>query len=335
MSAILGNGWERGDEYLTLNVWAPDDDVTGRPVMVYVHGGGLLSGSGHASMYDGTNFARDAIVLVTVNYRLGAIGWLDLPGAPRNRGVLDVLAALRWVRDHIADYGGDPDNITLFGQSAGAILIAALLSMPEADGLVRRAISQSGGPHTYNTGQAARVTQALARELGIEPTLAAFAAIDDEDLVQATARMGVVDTRYDLSLGTSPFKPVVDGQLRLAPVDLLIGTNTDEADLYVVEPVTDDDVLAAATRRVPDPQALVAEYKARFDRPAQQLSALITDLFTEVNDRLAAEHGGRVWTYRFSLPEGAPHCAELPSVFGTGPWHDAWVRFARGATPWG
>nr|WP_305874552.1 carboxylesterase family protein [Kutzneria sp. CA-103260] len=335
MSAILGTGWDRGDPYLTLNIWSTQRQA--RPVMVYVHGGGFLSGSGHASMYDGTDFARDGVVLVTLNYRLGAIGWLDLPGAPRNRGLLDVIAALRWIRDHIGEFGGAPDNVTLFGQSAGAMLIAALLSDPTlladpaADGLVRRAISQSGGAHMFGAEQADRVTRALAERLGIEPSLDAFQQVSDENLVEATAGL-VVDTRFDRSLGTSPFKPVVD-DLELAPVDLLIGTNEDEAGLYVHAPVTDEDVVKAAARRDPDPERLVAEYRRRFAEPLDQLTALLTEQFETGSTRIAQAHRGKVWAYRFGLGGAAIHCAELPFVFRPGPVHDAWVRFATVGDP--
>ncbi|WP_326952847.1 carboxylesterase family protein [Amycolatopsis sp. NBC_01286] len=332
LAAILGPGWEPGPGYLTVNVWTPDSPARDLPVMVFVHGGGFLSGSGHAPMYDGTTFARDGVVLVTLNYRLGAVGWLDLPDAPRNRGLLDVLAALRWVRAHIAGFGGDPGNVTLFGQSAGAMLIAALLATPEADGLVHRAISQSGGAHVFSPAQAERVTAALAAKLDVAPTARAFAGIGDADLVRAGAELRV-DTRYDRSLGVSPFKPVVDGALELAPVDFVIGTNENEADLYVFEPVTDADVLAAATRRHPEPERLAASYRARFARPADQWSALVTEQFETGSTQLAGAHRGRVWTYRFGRDGGAPHCAELPFVFGPGPLHDAWVAFATTGDP--
>ncbi|MYX08538.1 carboxylesterase family protein [Streptomyces sp. SID8375] len=99
MSALLGSGWATGEDYLGVNVWTPSPHRDRLPVMVYVHGGGFLNGSGRAELYDGTGFARDGVVLVTLNYRLGVTGWLDVPGAPANRGLLDVIAALGWVRE--------------------------------------------------------------------------------------------------------------------------------------------------------------------------------------------------------------------------------------------
>lgn len=170
MAAYFGPGWVPGADYLTVNVWAPRPRPSAAPVMVFVHGGGFVAGSNRSPLYDGSRFARDGVVLVTVNYRLGIPGFLDLPGAPRNRGLLDVLAALRWVRRNIAAFGGDPGNITLFGQSAGATLTGAVLADPASAGLVGRAIVQSGsGRGAFTPGQAARVTAAAAEALGIPP----------------------------------------------------------------------------------------------------------------------------------------------------------------------
>ncbi|MCZ9344888.1 carboxylesterase family protein, partial [Streptomyces sp. TRM76130] len=159
MTPYFGTGWSRGEDYLTVNVRTPSAASGGLPVMVFVHGGGFVAGSTRSALYDGSAFARDGVVLVTLNYRLGIAGFLDLPGAPANRGLLDVVGALRWVRENIAGFGGDPDNVTLFGQSAGATLVGGVLATPEAAGLFRRAIVQSGnGRGAFTTEQAARVT---------------------------------------------------------------------------------------------------------------------------------------------------------------------------------
>src|SRR5690606_4159459 len=129
---------------LYLNVWTPSLDGS-LPVMVWIHGGGFEMGSGSSPLYDGTSFARDGVVLVTLNYRLGAFGFLelgdldaDLTGSG-NCGLLDQVAALEWVRDNIASFGGDPDQVTVFGESAGAMSIASLMAMPSAAGLFHRA----------------------------------------------------------------------------------------------------------------------------------------------------------------------------------------------------
>ncbi len=316
LSPVLGQGWVRGEDYLTVNVWTPRTDGDA-PVMVFVHGGGFLSGTGQAPLYDGTSFARDGVVLVTLNYRLGALGWLDLPGAPRNRGLLDVLTALRWVREHIADYGGDPDRVTVFGQSAGGMIVSALLVTPEAAGLFRGAISQSGGLHTLTGAEAAETTRALADRLGVPATAEAFAAIPDERLVSALADLPGVGPRL------SPLGVVLDEVAPPHPVDLLVGTNTQESLLY--------------------------------QRPEQ--SAGIDAMFRDARERLASRYD-KVFSYDFDWrggPFGACHTAELPFVFDNtalpalrtangllGPdippslateMHGAWVRFATTGDP--
>src|SRR5215469_10170018 len=131
-----------GDDWLNLNVWTPD--LAGQaPVMVWIHGGAFANGNSAVRMYDGYPFARDGVVLVTINYRLGIDGFALLPGTPPNRGLLDQVAALEWVRDNIAAFGGDPDNVTIFGESAGGMSAMTLLGMPRASGLFRRVIAQS------------------------------------------------------------------------------------------------------------------------------------------------------------------------------------------------
>ncbi|AXB42150.1 carboxylesterase/lipase family protein [Amycolatopsis albispora] len=315
LSPVIGAGWVRGDDYLTVNVTTPS--TTGSaPVLVFVHGGGFISGTGQAPLYDGTAFARDGVVLVTLNYRLGAPGWLDLPGAPRNRGLLDVVAALRWVRAHIAEYGGDPDQVTVSGQSAGAMIVGALLVTPEARGLFRRAISQSGGLSTMTGAQAAETTRALADRLGIEPTVEAFAGIPDERLVAAL-------TQVPGGTRLTPLGVVLDEVPAAHPVDVLAGTNTEESRLYQLP-----------------------EYSEAIDRMfregRERLVALYDKAFTYEFD----------WR---DGPHGACHTVELPFVFERtdlpelrtpdgllGPvvpdglaaeMHGAWVRFVKTGDP--
>ena len=175
-----------GDDYLNLNVWTPDPGGAGLPVMVWLHGGSFVNGSGAVPTYDGTAFARDGVVLVTLNYRLGAEGFLSLPDAPENRGLRDQIAALEWVGANIAAFGGDPGNVTLFGESAGAMSVASLLASPLAQGLFRRAILQSGaGHHALTAGTASRIAAAVAERLGVEPTRAGIASADPAALVAA------------------------------------------------------------------------------------------------------------------------------------------------------
>ncbi|MGW7066182.1 carboxylesterase/lipase family protein [Streptomyces sp. NPDC054855] len=351
MSPYFGPGWVPGEDYLTLDIWAPDDPVRpsqALPVMVFVHGGGFVAGSTRAGLYDGTAFARSGVVLVTVNYRLGISGFLDLPGAPRNRGLLDVLAALRWTRENITAFGGDPDQVTLFGQSAGATLTGAVIAAPESRGLVRRAIVQSGsGLGAFSPEQAARVTRAAAAALGIAPRADAFEAVPDTRLVEAMAGLGGIDLRtptaYDPLLGLSPFSVVADRQPADAvaagtgssDVDLLIGTNADEGNLYLVPSgayadSTAADVRAAAHLSHPDPDLLVDTYRAAHPgaSPGRLRSAVLGDaLFGKGSWALADAHAerssGATYSYRFDWRSrafdgllGATHTMELPFVFG-------------------
>ncbi|HTG50306.1 MAG TPA: carboxylesterase family protein, partial [Gemmatimonadales bacterium] len=134
-----------GEDCLNLNIWTPEQGPAGLPVMVWIPGGMFEAGSG--ATYDGSRFARDGTVCVTINYRVGAEGFLYLGDGAANLGLLDQIAALEWVRENIAAFGGDPGRVTVFGQSAGGMSVGTLLSMPRAGGLFRRAIAQSGGAH--------------------------------------------------------------------------------------------------------------------------------------------------------------------------------------------
>ncbi|WP_234545154.1 carboxylesterase/lipase family protein [Streptomyces shenzhenensis] len=346
MAPYFGTGWSRGEDYLTVNVWTPAVAQGDLPVMVFVHGGGFVAGSTRSAMYDGSAFARDGVVLVTLNYRLGIAGFLDLPGAPANRGLLDVVAALSWVRENIAAFAGAPDNVTLFGQSAGATVVGGVLATAEATGLFRRAIVQSGsGLGAFSTEQAARVTAAAAEVLGVEPHVDAFAEISDERLVEAASKLAGIDlqtaTHHDPLIGLSPFSLVLDTQPAeavaaglAADVDLLIGTNTEEGNLYLV-PVgkyatsTAADVDDAAARSHPDPARLVETY--RKSRPegsfAELRSAIMADaLFGAGTRALAGAHAAHpksvTYAYEFAWRSqaldgelGATHAVELPFVF--------------------
>ncbi|MGC4944044.1 carboxylesterase/lipase family protein [Kribbella sp. DT2] len=352
MTPYFGPGWVRGDEYLTVDVRTPAAGGTPRPVMVFVHGGGFVTGSTQAPLYDGRAFARDGVVLVTLNYRVGIPGFLDLEGAPANRGLLDVIAALQWVRDSIGAFGGDPANVTVFGQSAGATLVGALLATPEAKGLFQRAIVQSGsGTGAFTPEQANRVTQAAAEALGLEPTAAAFAEISDERFLEILPKLAGLDLRTETAddplAGLSPFSVVLAEQPAdslangpAADVDLLIGTNLEEGNLYLVPQGNLDKVRSATL--------------------GETLFGAGTARLTEAHRRLSA---GRTHAYRFGYRStalggklGATHTVELPFVFDLAdePWlhgptgllgpdeppaglatrmHQAWIAFARTGDP--
>ncbi|MFR9732052.1 carboxylesterase/lipase family protein [Saccharopolyspora sp. MS10] len=371
-----------GDDYLAVDVWTPDV-AGGLPVLVFVHGGGFVSGSAHASLHDGTGFSRDGVVLVSVQYRLGAPGWLRLPGVPDNRGLLDVLAALRWVRAEIAAFGGDPDDVTLAGQSAGATIVNAALVDPAGAGLFRRAISQSGnGLGAFAPAQGDLVTERLAAALGVPPP--ELVEVSDERLLAGVAGLAgtdlAVDGHRDPLLGLSPLGPVLERQ----PVDsraagagadvpLLIGHNAEEGNLYLapggaLSSSTDDEVRELAGRAHPEPERLLAAYRAQ--RPGigagRLRSAVLGDaLFGAGTRALADAHAGRgAPTYRYEFAWrsdalggqlGAAHGVELPFVFDSagGPGlrgprallgertapelvrevHGAWVRFATTGDP--
>src|SRR5438045_2832196 len=138
------------EDSLYLNVWTPACDDARRPVLVWIHGGAFLYGTGATPWYDGRSFARDDVVLVTINYRLGAFGFLHVDGQGNN-GILDQVAALEWVRDTIAAFGGDPGNVTAFGESAGAMSVGTLLGLPAAKGLFVKAIPESGAAQSPRT----------------------------------------------------------------------------------------------------------------------------------------------------------------------------------------
>jgi para-nitrobenzyl esterase len=253
-----------GEDCLNLNVWTPQLGGSRLPVMVWIPGGMFEVGTG--ATYDGSRFARDGVVCVTINYRVGAEGFMLLPDGTANLGLLDQIAALRWVRDEIAAFGGDPDNVTIFGESAGAMSVGTLLAVPRAAGLFRRAILQSGAAdRVVHTSTAVRMTRHLADRLGIEPTLAAVATIEPERLVDATTTLKAEliahpdPDRWGLDIVASllPWQPVIDGDVLPEPpldriragsaasVDIITGSNLDDWALFVAangsfDRVTDD-----------------------------------------------------------------------------------------------
>lgn len=349
LSSIIGDGWVPGDEYLNLNIWTPDVSG-GLPVMVFIHGGAFIGGAGSAPGYDGTRFAEHGVVLVTINYRLGIPGFLRLPGAPDNRGLLDQIAALEWVREHIAGFGGNPANITVFGESAGGLSIGALLAVAPP-GLFRRAIVESGGASQVLTAaQADVVTAAIAERLGLPVVLNAFADVPEQNFVDAVADLGatplnlMVDGVRDPLMGLSKFGPVMDGKSldgqpvdrvragASAAVDVLAGSNSEEMNLYLVAlplpPATDETLPMAVAALHPDPAGVIAAYRdaGRGASPTELLSAIGTDyVFGVPTTRLAqahADHPGGTWQYEFAWRSpavdgrlGACHGLELPFVF--------------------
>ncbi|MFJ9891537.1 carboxylesterase/lipase family protein [Streptomyces sp. NPDC091287] len=225
-----------GEECLNLNVWAPWTAGEPLPVLVWIHGGSLRNGSAAMPLYDGGAFARDGVVLVSINYRLGVEGFGVFPDAPDNRGLLDQIAALTWVRDNIAGFGGDPACVTVCGESAGAISVAALLTSPRAAGLFHRAILQSGPPHTVTRDEGAGTVRAMAKTLRVAATAEEFAGVDRERLLDVQDELV---GRADPVSGGPGFHIVVDDDVVPADppptsVDLLLGCNREEYRLWFV-----------------------------------------------------------------------------------------------------
>jgi para-nitrobenzyl esterase len=357
-----------GDDWLNLNVWTPD--VAGRaPVMVWIHGGAFANGNSAVRMYDGHAFARDGVVLVTINYRLGIDGFALLPDAVSNRGLLDQVAALEWVRDNIAAFGGDPANVTIFGESAGAMSVTTLLGMPRARGLFVRVIAQSGAAQAgADPADARLVTGELSKVLGIDATAASLAGLPLDKLVaaQAAVRDAMAaapdPARWGDSVASSSmaFIPVVDGDTlpvhplaalgagQGAEVTLLIGTNTEEFRLFFVPTgltatVTDESLPFFLTALGISPDT-AAVYQA--NRPAASpgdvICALVTDrffrnpMFAAAEARLAAGGPAPTFVYEFGWRSevqgiGAAHAVEIPFVFDNLASPDA--QLATGSHP--
>src|ERR1700761_5913061 len=175
-----------GDDFLNINVWTPDPGGAGLPVLVWIYGGRFRNGGSAVPTYNGQAFARDGVVLVSLNYRLGVPGFGVLPDAPANLGLHDQLAALAWVQENIAAFGGDPGNVTIFGESAGGMSVTTLVAVAAGSGLFRKAIAQSGAGHSVVTMDDARlVTAGGAARLGVDATAAAFADVGVRRLIDA------------------------------------------------------------------------------------------------------------------------------------------------------
>ncbi|HZC62053.1 MAG TPA: carboxylesterase family protein [Streptosporangiaceae bacterium] len=344
-----------GEECLNLNVWTPGTGSAGLPVLVWIHGGSFMNGSGSVGAYNGAAFARDGVVCVTINYRLSAEGFLFLGDGIANLGLLDQLAALEWVQGNISAFGGDPARVTVAGESAGAMSVTTLLGMPRAEGLFAQAITQSGAAaHTLTQDAARMVGGYLADALGVPADRDQMKAVPLEKFVRAASDLVVeVQTVPDparwgqLALSVLPFAPAVDGPvLPEAPITaiaagqgrgvrLLAGSNRDEARLFLVAPAAidliDDPALGTAAGAYGLSSGDLAVYRA--NRPGASagdiLAAVVTDWFfripaIRVAEARAASGAGGTWLYRFDHPEpaanhrlGACHGAEVPFVFDT------------------
>jgi len=352
-----------GEDCLYLNVYTKGADTARRPVFVWIHGGGFTIGAGSQATYDGKTLARRGdIVVVTINYRLGPFGFMNfnevtggaIP-ATGNEGLLDQVAALEWVRDNIENFGGDPDNVTIGGESAGGMSVGSLMAMPKAKGLFKKAIPQSGAAHTATTPERARqVTEFYLSLLGIaSDDTVALRAASTEKLLSAALNLIPAAVKKKFHMGGMPMQPVVDGEiLPSVPfeaiangsadgVSVLAGSTLDEWKLFALMDVSlkkmDEPGLIRRCRRlIPggDAEQIAAAYRKALEQRGE--SARPGDCFTVIQtDRvfrlpalrladLCRSRGNPAFVYLFDWKSpvangilGACHALELGFVFGT------------------
>lgn len=359
MGAELG---EHAEGCLSLNIWTPAADDAGRPVMVWIHGGGFTIGASSQGVYDGRELSRHGdVVVVTINYRLGLLGFANLKEATGgripatgNEGLLDQIKALEWVRDNIELFGGDPDNVTIFGESAGGMSAGALLGMPEAKGLFHKAIPQSGACHTAAPlSSASLVGEAIMKFTGLDAQGLMTASVDDLLRAQRHIEGGKVEG-YPLSaIGSLPFRPVIDGNIlpalpidsvrkgAVAQVPIMAGSTLDEWQLFgAFQPAItklDEETMPKRLARLVDsayiPRLVEAYREALLQRgieptPPQIFIAIQTDrIFRMPALRLMEaqqSHNAQVYSYLFDWQSPAAkgvmkscHAVELAYVFGT------------------
>ena len=339
-------GLIEGEDCLNLNIWSADPGASGMPVMVWVHGGGQISGSGANAIYDGSNFARDGVVLVTCNRRLGAEGFLYLEElfgdgvGTGNLGMQDLACVLQWLADNIKSFGGDPNNITLFGESGGAAAIQAMIATPGASGLVNRAILQSGGHSAQRPATAKEIARLVTNQLGIQR--------GDLNALRRVPWRQFVDLYPELSerpdLGRPQiYQPVLNEHMPIHPVDAtfsgigldvdyLIGTCRDEANFFswLVELEGSQfdrrarQVIEAAGANFSDVLARYGELRPDLDKEGR-FSAVLGDMWFRIPSLRIAEghrqHSARstyMYLFEWASPIlGAAHTLDL-MVFGNG-----------------
>jgi para-nitrobenzyl esterase len=367
--AALAGSSNQSEDCLSLNVWAPHR-ARNAPVMVWIHGGAHRFGSGSLSIYDGTKFAQDGVVLVTINYRLGLLGYFAHPALTKaaadnaplgNYGQMDQIAALKWVQRNIAAFGGDPSNVTVFGESAGGSSILYLLATPRVKGLFAKAIVESGGGWNVPVTLAQKETEGIdfatrAGLPGANATLEQLRALPAEKTLDMPANLG--------------FGPFVDGRLvtrtpeqafaagTAIDVPLIIGSNSFEASLMKSFAIPPDRITSRLT----------ADARNAYAGDARSDTELAASVFTDSVMGCPAHwiatkaaHGAPSWLYHFSYvaslrrnsSPGAAHGSEIPYVFGTGAAlaarfsiqlsqedlamehlvHSCWVGFARKGIP--
>jgi para-nitrobenzyl esterase len=348
---LVGKPEVEGDDWLNLNIWTPDLKASGLPVLVFIHGGAWVGGAGSSPCHDGSTFARDGVICVTINYRVGVEGFLPIPGVPTNLGLRDMIAALKWVQANIATFGGDKANVTVFGESAGAMSIADLVVSPPAKGLFRRAVIQSGhGLMTRPIKVAQRATRKVAALMGVAPTLEGFRSTTIEQGLDALAKIQLptsgVDMRgangRDVAYGLSKFTPVHGDDIIPAPpletlkagagrdVEILIGSNAEEMNLYFVPTGVQTKLngllawfLLGKVER--NAGAILKAYRRHGDSAGVTFTRALSDLVFRWPARVfAGAHQGRTHAYELGWRSsacngelGAAHGIDVPFVFDT------------------
>ncbi|KAF5646969.1 carboxylesterase 2 [Fusarium tjaetaba] len=343
-----------GEDCLTLNVWTPSFGTSELPVMVWIPGGMFeFHATGATAYYDGGRFARDGVVCVSINYRVGAQGFLYLDDVTPNLGLLDQIAALEWVQKNISAFGGDPSKVTIFGESAGAMSVATLLAVPKAKGLFHRAIVQSGSnPKLNSAATAKRIGQRLAEILGVEATLEAIKATPSDQILHAQAQLrDELTARPDpalwgeVALSFIPWAPTIDGDIipvhpmdairasASTDIDLLIGSNTEETRLFLVPDGSIDRITEEMLSTIAGVYGLSPEDLDAYRdlhpgaSPGELFSAIQTDWFWRIPAiRFADEHANAaqastyMYEFAWQSPQmggrlGASHSLEIPFVF--------------------
>lgn len=345
---------------LNLNIWTPGADDRGRPVLVWIHGGANVTGSNSSGYNNGSELAAALdVVVVSINHRLGALGFLTLDhllgpefATSGNTAVLDQIQALRWIRANIAAFGGDPETLTLFGESAGAASVGTLLGTPRAEGLFRRAIMQSGtAERARSTEQAREITAEFLEDAGIpERDAERVLTLPVEQLLGAQAKLLARHAAQTIGLSL-PFQAVIDGDVlpRLpiesvraglnSDADLLVGTNLNEASFFTVvrptsptgsSPAEQIDSIAredlGGTATLERYRAVLAAELGQPPADDALLESLLSDrLYRQPTNRLLdarADARGRTFSYLFTWPSplndgklGACHALDVPFVF--------------------
>jgi para-nitrobenzyl esterase len=350
-SAVGMAGYVGDLDCLSLNIWCPKDPGPW-PVMVWIPGGGFMRGGASDALYDGSAMARSGIVFVSINYRLGVDGFMHFQEAAPNRGLQDQLAALRWVHENIALFGGDPSRVTVAGVSAGAGSVAHLMALPQSDALFQRAILQSPSLQSHSLEDAAQIRHALANVLGIAPTCAAIADVPFAALTKALASFLAnepLKKQWGLrSKNYFPVRPVIDGSmLQMPPLQalkkrliegaprraVLLGCNAEEMRFYLVPSGEMDRIDTKRIQSFIDdigwPSYAIEDYIQGMPQASmgEVFSRIQTDYYyrqpTLAMAQLLCDAGAESYLYEFQWPSplhsgrmGAAHAMEIPFVLG-------------------